>query len=790
MTVLHTDRSIPLALNSTDTTFSTGLNLGWDFTADDASHKDGVPWLYVGATSPTLVKSGTQTLSSAGPEPGVAAQAGAIYDYTNATNYGWQDGTGDFLTIVRWSTPSTLPSSFTSRELLRVSGSAGIALTVRVNEDSGVGWYSTVGGAVMQGTSATVSRWPANRVIVTLVQRVSGVVSVYDLDVTNQGNLITRYNSASATTSLDATWTDRTIANFSSGTVITPTLNSIWHWNKPFNSTDLLILARDMYRAQANSAVADSLTITSPTAGGTINATSVISGTYTGTQPAGIEVQHGSGSWVLGTSATIGGGNWTATFTLTPGAANALKARESQAASIVSPSISNITVNSNSITFTRPSFTESATAYRIYQRNSSNQASVRVSGTYVGTPTSLEYRWNGGAWAPLGGTMSGGSFNNTLTLTGPAQGDLQVRFANDTSVFQTLVAVGVGDVWLCPGQSNHVGGGTGINYVPPVAPGAHPGWVGCICDLTGTWRPNFETSTDPFHKATEATGFPDASELYPGVFSNGGAATYFGALATRLMALGIPTAFVPCAKGSTDINVWMVGSSTFNTLVDRATQIGGHKGVIWWQGEGDAAINTPRSTFETKLNGIVTQWGTTFPGCKWVLMNLNAAGNGTGNGGTGPSDTGFNAIHAAIANVAATNANAAAIADTNGLFAQLHYTTAGEINAIADVAYSAIANSFYAKHANVTLVDRNGSPRASLTGLKWAFFDQATPHTLTAPVDKGNAGTTDASGNFSAPLLSTALSVGGVGLLVISDTDGTASQSPSSKAFCAPVEVS
>jgi hypothetical protein len=218
-------------------------------------------------------------------------------------------------------------------------------------------------------------------------------------------------------------------------------------------------------------------------------------------------------------------------------------------------------------------------------------------------------------------------------------------------------------------------------------------------------------------------------------------------------------------------------------MLDRATNIGGHKAVLWWQGEGDAAIGTTRSTYESALNAIVNDWATRFPGKKWVIMNINAAGNAEGSGGTGASDTGFNAIHAALSNVAATNVNVSAIAEMNGLFAQLHYSTAPEIEAIANSAYNAIVGAYYAKHASITLVDATGAPRANLSGLKWAFFDQATPDTLLAPA-------TNASGVFSAPLLNTSLAVGATGLLLVSDTNGAATQSPSSKAFCAPVLVS
>lgn len=94
-----------------------------------------------------------------------------------------------------------------------------------------------------------------------------------------------------------------------------------------------------------------------------------------------------------------------------------------------------------------------------------------------------------------------------------------------------------------------------------------------------------------------------------------------------------------------------------------------------------------------------------------------------------------------------------------------------------------------AKTITLSLVDSSGSPRASLSGLKWAFFDQATPNALTVAADQGAGETTDGSGNLVITVLTT-LSAGQVGWLIVSDSDGTTTQSPAHKAFSGPVLVS
>ena len=82
------------------------------------------------------------------------------------------------------------------------------------------------------------------------------------------------------------------------------------------------------------------------------------------------------------------------------------------------------------------------------------------------------------------------------------------------------------------------------------------------------------------------------------------------------------------------------------------------------------------------------------------------------------------------------------------------------------------------------------NPSANLTGLKWAFFDQVNPGSFVAPTAKGTSGTTDSSGVFTTSVVGTALSVGQVGWLLITDSNGTVSQAPPGKAFSAPVIIS
>jgi hypothetical protein len=91
------------------------------------------------------------------------------------------------------------------------------------------------------------------------------------------------------------------------------------------------------------------------------------------------------------------------------------------------------------------------------------------------------------------------------------------------------------------------------------------------------------------------------------------------------------------------------------------------------------------------------------------------------------------------------------------------------------------------RSASVTLVDTEGAASASLTGLKWAWFDQITPDLFAGPTDFGVAETTDNSGALTVLLPNTAKSAGDVGWLIVTDSDGN--PATAHKAFSGPVQV-
>lgn len=693
MPVLYSDRAVPLAIKASNP-LAVAVDLAYDFTQHDTAHANGVPWIHVGATAPTLVISGTMSLTTANGEPGRLAASGSVYDYTNLTNYGLQVGTGDFTIGLRMTIPAAIATADGAIELMRISGSAGTLISISKAESATLGVYFSISGTLGFGAVQTAIFYPVNTTVMAWLTRFSGQTSFYTQNVTAGTDVVARTLPAASAIDLDATRAARLMLNFrGSGVQNTTPLVAFTHWSTGFSAADLSAIGKDFYDTQVNAAVADAITLDVPANDAVLASSFVASGTYAGAVPSSVQIQHGSGAWTTGTSATIGAGAWSATFTLGSASANTLQVRNGGNTAIVSNVRTGVVIASDSLTFTAPSPQQSAKDFRTFQMDGLGQAIVRVSGSFTVATTGLEWRWGVGAWTDWVGSLAGNTFDGMITLTGPDQRDLTVRLKDNPSVFATLLNVGVEDDWMVAGQSNHVGGGAGT-YVPAEAPAGHPAWVASIYDKTGRWRINVETATDPFSKTTNATAYPAASAVYPVQAQSATAYnSYFGRLATRFMATGRCPAFVPCALGSTAIAAWAPTTNTaqlYGALVAVTNTIGAHKGILWWQGEADCGNGSTRAGHTAALNAIVNDWATRF-GTKFIIMNINQTGTSAGTGGTGPTDTGFNAIHAAIEEVALTNPNVSGYADMNGAFSSsIHYATAPEIAEVSLRAFGAM----------------------------------------------------------------------------------------------------
>lgn len=89
----------------------------------------------------------------------------------------------------------------------------------------------------------------------------------------------------------------------------------------------------------------------------------------------------------------------------------------------------------------------------------------------------------------------------------------------------------------------------------------------------------------------------------------------------------------------------------------------------------------------------------------------------------------------------------------------------------------------------INLTDRNNTPRASLSSLKWAFWDYATPDLISAlPSAKGALESTDANGQCVLDVTGTTLSSGQTGWLILTNSTG-AYDNTSHLVFSGPVRI-
>jgi hypothetical protein len=211
--------------------------------------------------------------------------------------------------------------------------------------------------------------------------------------------------------------------------------------------------------------------------------------------------------------------------------------------------------------------------YQIFQRDAAGRSSIPVSGTFKGSPTSIQARWRGGDWQTIADHPSGGSFKGVLTNQSAGQGTLDVRFADNPHVFWRQRYVGIGDVYLIAGQSNAEGRITAPQFY------THPRLRAGVYDQQNRWREAY----DP----TDAS-FTNQYSVWP-------------LLATRIMlATGVPVAFITTGQGATGLVAmgapWSKPGAVYAACVAsvRASGVNGLKAVLWYQGETDA--NSPVMT--------------------------------------------------------------------------------------------------------------------------------------------------------------------------------------------------
>lgn len=231
--------------------------------------------------------------------------------------------------------------------------------------------------------------------------------------------------------------------------------------------------------------------------------------------------------------------------------------------------------------------------YQVIQRSVSDEADISITGTYTGSPTTIEASWDGASWGVIDAAPVGGTYSGSLSSQPVGQGTLSVRFSNDISVEDSADYVGIGDIFIIAGQSNASGRGTNNQSY------SHAVLKATMFGNDDVWK----DMTDP---VDSSVGQVDAVSVDA---TAGG--TVWPELAEQIMnSQDIPVAFVPCAKGSTSITQWQRNdadpddtTTLYGSMYRRITAIGGEaKAVLFWQGESDAISATPRAVYLGLLN--------------------------------------------------------------------------------------------------------------------------------------------------------------------------------------------
>ena len=444
MTVLWNDRSTTLIKSTTNTTMSAAIVLGWDFTGRDSAHANGVPWIYVGGTSPTMSISNTETLATVNGQPGRVAGANSNYQLNSlATNYGLQMGTGDCTFAMLVSTPSSLSaSSGLSGDIMRVYGSDGTSLpafAVSSNDNGASGWYFDYVGTTTAfpiGATANTPMYGANTTIAILVVKLAGIVTIYEANVTaGTAPVVRKAAGATATGSLDATNASNVLINYTQSFAVTTALHAVTVWSEALNSTKRTSYGADPYAIQDVPVVAATgVTMSGPATGPTSSASTnftvgvtPVGGTITGTVVVTPSDASGGGTFSP-TTISLTAGSPTGTFTYTAASNGAKTISVTNNGSLTNPS--NITYTASStaataIAVSGPSGGVTGVASTSYTAS----ANGVITGTVIITPACAT-----GSFSPSTVSISAATPNATFTYTPASTGAKTISFTNNGSL--------------------------------------------------------------------------------------------------------------------------------------------------------------------------------------------------------------------------------------------------------------------------------------------------------------------------------------------------------------------
>jgi len=253
---------------------------------------------------------------------------------------------------------------------------------------------------------------------------------------------------------------------------------------------------------------------------------------------------------------------------------------------------------------------------QVVQRRDDNVGHIFVAGTYTGNVDGFqgsstlmpETLGTPLGWTPLiDVTIFEGHF--TAIFRQPAGGfyNLQFRptYQGQVGSPVTVLAVGVGEVFITAGQSNATNWGTPTGIKPHLL-------VSCFDD--GPWA-----GTDPYYVGSYWRWGYDPQPALDGSTMGSAWPTMASNLA---IMLGMPVGLYSAGYGGTAIENWLPGSvlvpgtstqpqiELFARLVNGIeyfTGRGGFRAVLWIQGETDFGDNTDPTVYQANLRRVIDQ---------------------------------------------------------------------------------------------------------------------------------------------------------------------------------------
>ena len=251
---------------------------------------------------------------------------------------------------------------------------------------------------------------------------------------------------------------------------------------------------------------------------------------------------------------------------------------------------------------------------QVVQRRDDNVGDVLVVGTYAGGVDGFQARstlrpgMSGHAldWTPLVDvTTAGGNFVGVFRQPAGGFYDIQVRptYRGQVGQAATVVAVGVGEVFITAGQSNATNSGNPTGFVPDLR--------------VSSFDPGSGFGLDPSFPGSSWRWGIDPQPVIDG--SVGG--SVWPTMANNLAVVhNVPIGLYSVGCTTTSIADWLPGK-TIPTLVSAQTCLfgrltnainyfnarGGVRAVLWDQGETDTFLHTPPAIYEADLRLVINE---------------------------------------------------------------------------------------------------------------------------------------------------------------------------------------